>query len=66
MSQLLSDAGVDSDEEEMDWEEVTVPHDAGDLNLELDQDEGPSTRPNIEITISSRSGKASDTPKCVG
>ncbi|THH10815.1 hypothetical protein EW146_g8256 [Bondarzewia mesenterica] len=48
----------DSDDEEMDWEEVAVPQDSNaaslnDLHLELE--EGPSTRPSIEITLNKRS-----------
>lgn len=36
-------------EDELDWEEVIVPQ-AQDIELEEDQ-AGPSTRPNIEVTL---------------
>ena len=44
--------GVPSDsEDEFDWEEVTVPQ-AQHIELELEEDQaGPSTRPNIEVTL---------------
>ena len=42
------DALSDS-EDELDWEEVTVPQ-AQYIELEEDQ-AGPSTRPNIEVTL---------------
>jgi hypothetical protein len=41
---VLSDS-----EDELDWEEVTVPQ-AQHIELEEDQ-AGPSTRPNIEVTL---------------
>jgi hypothetical protein len=41
---VLSDS-----EDELDWEEVTVPQ-AQHIELEEDQ-AGPSTRPNIEVTF---------------
>ena len=41
---VLSDS-----EDELDWEEVTVPR---VQHLELEEDQaGPSTRPNIEVTL---------------
>ena len=39
---VLSDS-----EDELDWEEVTVPQ----AHIELEDQEGPSTRPNIEVTL---------------
>ncbi|TFY83199.1 hypothetical protein EWM64_g818 [Hericium alpestre] len=52
---------ADSDDDEMDWEEVDVPQAAP---LQLDLEEGPSTRPNIEITLKSRKAPhGKDTPK---
>ena len=52
---VLSDS-----EDELDWEEVTVPQ---AQHIELEEDRaGPSTRPNIEVTLeaypSSRKGDA--------
>lgn len=42
------DALSDS-EDELDWEEVTVPQ---VQHIELEEDQaGPSTRPNIEVTL---------------
>ncbi|KAI0301205.1 hypothetical protein B0F90DRAFT_1628752 [Multifurca ochricompacta] len=38
----------DSSEDELDWEEVAVPQ---ALDVVLDDQPGPSTRPNIEVTI---------------
>jgi hypothetical protein len=37
-------------EDELDWEEVAVPQ-AQHLELEEDQEAGPSTRPNIEVIL---------------
>ena len=39
---VLSDS-----EDELDWEEVTVPQ----AHIELEDQEGPSTRPNIEVIL---------------
>lgn len=64
----------DSDEDEIDWEEVdvtvpqastapTAPHDSADIHLDVE--EGPSTlsRPDIEITLSKRTDKKGDAAK---
>ncbi|KAI0288071.1 hypothetical protein BC826DRAFT_1107975 [Russula brevipes] len=52
-------------EDELDWEEVAVPQ-AQHLELEEDQEAGPSTRPNIEVTLeaypSPRKGSAQKKP----
>jgi hypothetical protein len=40
---VLSDS-----EDELDWEEVTVPQ---AQYIELEDQSGPSTRPNIEVTL---------------
>ncbi|KAI0322385.1 Rad4-domain-containing protein [Amylostereum chailletii] len=60
---------LDSDEEEIEWEEV-VPETSTVLpqDLSIDLDEGPSTRPNIEITLKARkpSEKVKETQKAGG
>ena len=43
-------------EDELDWEEVAVPQ-AQHLELELEDQAGPSTRPNIEVTLEAYSTK---------
>lgn len=71
---LLLEQLEDSDEDEIDWEEVdvtipqtpTVPdaaHDSADIHLDVE--EGPSTlpRPNIEVTLSKRIDKKGDAAK---
>ncbi|KAI0042401.1 Rad4-domain-containing protein [Auriscalpium vulgare] len=52
----------DSEDDEMDWEEVAVPHQLPQ-DQELDLDEGPSTKPHLEITISTRPRERKETPK---
>ncbi|KAI0064088.1 Rad4-domain-containing protein [Artomyces pyxidatus] len=48
-------------DDEMDWEEVAVPHHLE--SYELDLEEGPSTKPNIEITLKARTSKGKEIPK---
>lgn len=68
-SEMLGMQGYDSDEDEMDWEEVVVPTSLAIQEVDqeperLNYGEGPSnsTRPNIEITLVTKpSGK--DTEK---
>lgn len=38
-------------EDEFDWEEVAVPTAAQPLELDSEDQAGPSTRPNIEVTL---------------
>lgn len=46
-SRSTYDSFSDSDDE-LDWEEVAVPQ---AQHLELEDQAGPSTRPNIEVTL---------------
>ncbi|KAA1469725.1 Rad4-domain-containing protein [Dentipellis sp. KUC8613] len=56
--QYLSNA--ESDEDEMDWEEVPVPQ---HIPIEETVEEGPSTKPNIEITLKAGPKKGKDASK---
>ena len=48
-SETLSTYDFASDsEDELDWEEVAVPQ---VQHIELEDQAGPSTRPNIEVTL---------------
>lgn len=68
MNESSSVVGGDSDDD-FDWEEVVVPQNdeqqpASSANTLKDVGEGPSERPNIEITIQTRR-KQNFPPKCV-
>ena len=47
ITRSTNDSFSDS-EDELDWEEVAVPQ---AQHLELEDQAGPSTRPNIEVTL---------------
>lgn len=56
------DTVSDQDESEIDWEEVAVPS-AQDQPEHSDLGEGPSTKPDLEITLSARKPLGKSSPK---